>query len=127
MPYPKGCLLQPGKASLSMDVMVQRRPSLRTGYPIRFPERDRIIHASTLDTIDWKTEGTHHERDIKRDDRLLLENEKRECFRGLHSLLGQRLYHIADESSTPGIKLWSYGVAGDKEWSMLSTPTGSLT
>lgn len=43
MPYPKGCLLQPGKASLSMDVMVQRRPSLRTGYPIRFPERDRII------------------------------------------------------------------------------------
>ena len=65
MPYPKGCLLQPGKASLSMDVMVQRRPSLRTGYPIRFPERDRIIPSSTLDTIDWKTEGIHHERDIK--------------------------------------------------------------
>ena len=36
--------------------------------------------------------------------------------------LGSGLYHIADESSTPGIKLWSYGVAGDKEWSMLSTP-----
>ena len=30
-----------------------------------FPNGTVLSHASTLDTIDWKTEGTHHERDIK--------------------------------------------------------------
>ena len=35
--------------------------------------------------------------------------------------LGYGLYHIAEEQSAPGIKLWSYGVKEDKEWSLLST------
>ena len=35
--------------------------------------------------------------------------------------MGYGLYHIAEEQSAPGIKLWSYGVKEDKEWSLLST------
>jgi hypothetical protein len=34
---------------------------------------------------------------------------------------GTGLYHIAKETIAPGMKLWSYGVAGDTAWSLLST------
>ena len=33
--------------------------------------------------------------------------------------VGTGLYHVADESVAPGIKLWSYG--GDRAWATLST------
>lgn len=87
-----------------------------------FPNGTVLSHASTLDTIDWKTEGTHHERDIKEMTGYFWKTKDVNTFGAYTPSLGSGLYHIADESSTPGIKLWSYGVAGDKEWSMLSTP-----
>lgn len=87
-----------------------------------FPNGTVLSHASTLDTIDWKTEGTHHERDIKEMTGYFWKTKDVNAFGAYTPSLGSGLYHIADESSTPGIKLWSYGVAGDKEWSMLSTP-----
>ena len=87
-----------------------------------FPNGTVLSHASTLDTIDWKTEGIHHERDIKEMTGYFWKTKDVNAFGAYTPSLGSGLYHIADESSTPGIKLWSYGVAGDKEWSMLSTP-----
>lgn len=35
--------------------------------------------------------------------------------------LGTGLYHIANDSLTSGIKLWTYGMADDSAWSVLST------
>ena len=77
-----------------------------------FPNGTVLSHASTLDTIDWKTEGTHHERDIKEMTGYFWKTKDVNTFGAYTPSLGSGLYHIADESSTPGIKLWSYGVAG---------------
>ncbi len=37
---------------------------------------------------------------------------------------GTGLYHIADEASSPGMKLWTYGVGKDRAWATLSTARG---
>lgn len=87
-----------------------------------FPRGTVLSHASTLDTIDWKTAGTHHERDIKEMTGYFWITKDVNAFGAYTPSLGSGLYHIADESVTPGIKLWSYGIEEDKEWSMLSTP-----
>lgn len=87
-----------------------------------FPNGTVLSHASTLDTLDWKTEGTHHERDIKEMTGYFWLTKDANAFGAYTPSLGSGLYHIAEETSAPGIKLWSYGVEEDKEWSMLSTP-----
>lgn len=87
-----------------------------------FPDGTVLSHASVLDTIDWKTQGTHQERDIKEMTGYFWLTKNVNAFGAFTPSQGSGLYHIAEESSAPGIKLWSYGVKADKEWSMLSTP-----
>lgn len=87
-----------------------------------FPDGTVLSHASALDTLDWKTEGTHYERDIKEMTGYFWLTKDANAFGAYTPSLGSGLYHIAEETSAPGIKLWSYGVEADKEWSMLSTP-----
>jgi hypothetical protein len=40
--------------------------------------------------------------------------------------LGTGLYHIADEATSPGMKLWSYGVGDDRAWATLRTASSQL-
>lgn len=86
-----------------------------------FPNGEVLSHASRLDTIAWKEEGTRYERDIREMTGYFWKTKDVNAFGAFTPSLGSGLYHIAAESSAPGIKLWSYGVEGDKEWSLLST------
>lgn len=87
-----------------------------------FPNGKVLSHASELKEIDWKTEGTKYERDIKEMTGYFWQTSDVNAFGAFTPSLGTGLYHMASVESAPGIKLWSYGVEEDKEWSMLSAP-----
>ena len=86
-----------------------------------FPNGKVLSHASELKDIDWKTEGTKYERDIKEMTGYFWQTTDVNAFGAFTPSLGTGLYHVASLESAPGIKLWSYGVEEDREWSMLST------
>ncbi len=86
-----------------------------------FPQGEVLVHASALDTIDWKNLGIKTEGDIKEMTGYFWKTKDVNAFGAYTPSLGSGLYHIADKKSAPGIKLWSYGVKSDKEWSLLST------
>lgn len=86
-----------------------------------FPQGEVLVHASALDTINWKKQGPKREKDISEMTGYFWKTKDVNAFGAYTPSLGSGLYHIAEEQSAPGIKLWSYGVKEDKEWSLLST------
>jgi hypothetical protein len=86
-----------------------------------FPKGRVLSHSSKLDTIDWEKAGPKVQSDIKEMTGYFWQTSDVNAFGAYTPSLGTGLYHIASEAIAPGIKLWSYGVAGDTSWSMLST------
>jgi hypothetical protein len=86
-----------------------------------FPNGSVLSHASHITTIDWKTHGPRHESDIKEMTGYFWKTRDVNAFGAFTPSFGTGLYHVADERSAPGIKLWSYGVGQDRAWAMLST------
>lgn len=87
-----------------------------------FPNGQVLRHCSKIDTIDWKSAGPHTEADIREMTGYFWKTKDVNAFGAYTPSLGIGLYHIADEASAAGIKLWSYGTGPDSSWSMLSTP-----
>ena len=86
-----------------------------------FPKGRVLSHSSKLDTIDWERSGPKTQADLKEMTGYFWQTSDVNAFGAYTPSLGTGLYHIADPAIAPGIKLWSYGVAGDTSWSMLST------
>ncbi len=86
-----------------------------------FPEGQVLSHSSIIDTIDWESEGPSKEADIKEMSGYFWKTRNTNAFGVFTSSLGSGLYHVADESISPGIKLWSYGMGKDSTWATLST------
>ena len=86
-----------------------------------FPGGRVLSHSSKLDTIDWEKSGPKIQSDIKEMTGYFWQTSNVNAFGAYTPSLGTGLYHIADAAIAPGIKLWSYGVAGDTSWAMLST------
>jgi hypothetical protein len=86
-----------------------------------FPDGSVLSHSSKIDTISWSQQGPVREGDIKEMTGYFWMTKNVNAFGIYTPSFGTGLYHIADESITPGMKLWSYGVGEDREWAMLST------
>jgi len=86
-----------------------------------FPEGKVLSHSSVIDTIDWKSEGPVTEADIKEMTGYFWKTRDANAFGVFTPSLGTGLYHVADESISPGMKLWSYGRGTDSTWATLST------
>ncbi|MFC0773471.1 DUF5107 domain-containing protein [Terrimonas alba] len=86
-----------------------------------FPRGKVLSHASTIDTIDWVTQGPKTERDIKEMTGFFWKTKDANAFGAYTPVMGTGLYHIADEKIAGGIKLWSYGFGKDSNWAILST------
>ena len=86
-----------------------------------FPRGEVLSHASTIDTLEWQTEGPKTEGDIREMTGYFWKTRDINAFGAYTPSLGSGLYHIADENIAPGIKLWSYGRGGDSAWATLST------
>lgn len=86
-----------------------------------FPSGKVLSHASAIDTIDWKSEGPVQEADIKEMTGYFWKTRDANAFGVFTPSIGSGLYHVADESISPGMKLWSYGRGADSTWATLST------
>jgi len=86
-----------------------------------FPKGEVLSHASRIETIDWQQQGPKHESDIKEMTGYFWKSRDANAFGAYTPSLGTGLYHIADETISPGMKLWSYGVGDDRAWATLST------
>lgn len=86
-----------------------------------FPKGRVLSHSSKLDTIDWGKAGPKTQSDIKEMTGYFWQTSDVNAFGAYTPSLGTGLYHVANGNIAPGIKLWSYGVANDTSWSMLST------
>ena len=84
-----------------------------------FPSGHVLSHASVIDSLDWETKGPKTESEIKEMTGYFWKTKDVNAFGAFTPSTGTGLYHIADEKSAPGIKLWSYG--NDSSWSVLST------
>ena len=85
-----------------------------------FPKGKVLSHSSRIETIDWQSQGVKRESDIKEMTGYFWKSRDANAFGAYTPSLGTGLYHVADETS-PGMKLWSYGVGGDRAWATLST------
>jgi len=85
-----------------------------------FPNGKVLSHSSRIETIDWESQGPKHESDIKEMTGYFWKSPDANAFGVYTPSLGTGLYHVGDETS-PGMKLWSYGVGGDQAWATLST------
>lgn len=86
-----------------------------------FPSGKVLSHASVIDTIDWKSQGPRKESDIKEMTGYFWKTRDANAFGVFTPSLGSGLYHVANESTAPGMKLWSYGRGADSAWATLST------
>lgn len=86
-----------------------------------FPKGKVLSHSSKIDSLDWQKEGPRQESDIHEMTGYFWKTKDVNAFGAFTPSLGTGLYHIAEEAIAPGMKLWSYGVDADKEWSLLST------
>jgi hypothetical protein len=84
-----------------------------------FPKGKVLSHASRVETIDWERRGPRGESDIKEMTGYFWKNRDGNAFGVYTPSLGVGLYHVADPDTTPGMKLWSYGVGADRAWASL--------
>ncbi|PWT72904.1 MAG: DUF5107 domain-containing protein [Bacteroidetes bacterium] len=86
-----------------------------------FPRGIVLAHSSKLDTIDWSSRGPKTEQDVKEMTGYFWQTSDVNSFGVFTPSLGVGLYHVADSTDAPGMKLWSYGLSDDSTWSTLSS------
>jgi hypothetical protein len=87
---------------------------------MHFPKGEVLYHGDKLKTIDWQKDGPKVMSDINRMAGFFWEKAEYNAFGAYTPSLGYGLYHIADRTEMPGIKLWVYGKGKDEMWSHVS-------
>jgi hypothetical protein len=88
-----------------------------------FPAGKVLSHASRITTIDWTSQGPRRESDIKEMTGYFWATRDANAFGVFTPSRASGLYHVAEQTVAPGMKLWSYGTGEDREWALLSTAT----
>lgn len=86
-----------------------------------FPRGKVLSHSSRLETFDWPDGAPQREADITQMTGFFWMTRDANAFGAFTPSLGTGLYHVADEATAPGMKLWSYGAGEDRSWALLST------
>jgi len=88
----------------------------RPDTEFHFPSGPVLVHGRDLRTIDWKSEGPRRQSDVRRMTGFFWRNPDCSAFGAFTPSLGAGLYHVADLSTVPGIKLWTDGTGRDEAW-----------
>jgi len=88
----------------------------RPDTEFHFPSGPVLVHGRDLRTIDWNAEGPRHQSDVRRMTGFFWMNPDCSAFGAFTPSLGAGLYHVADLSTVPGIKLWTDGTGRDEAW-----------
>ena len=86
-----------------------------------FPRGNVLSHSSRLQNINWPEDAPKRENDVSEMTGFFWKTRDVNAFGAFTPSRGIGLYHVADEGSAPGMKLWSYGVGEDLSWALLST------
>lgn len=86
-----------------------------------FPTGNVLMHSDELKTIDWQQEGPKSNVEVKHMSGYFWQNPEGNAFGCYSPSRKIGLYHVADKAHVPGMKLWSYGMGRDLEWSFLSS------
>jgi hypothetical protein len=88
----------------------------RADTEFHFPGGPVLAHGREVRIIDWETEGPRRQSDVHRMTGFFWKKPDCYAFGVFTPSLGTGLYHVADPSTVPGIKLWSDGVGRDEGW-----------
>lgn len=88
----------------------------RPDTEFHFPDGPVLVHGRNLSIADWKTEGPRRQADVQRMTGFFWKRPDRCAFGVFTPSLSAGLYHVADPSQLPGIKLWSDGIGRDEAW-----------
>jgi hypothetical protein len=88
----------------------------RPDTEFHFPNGPVLVHGREVRTIDWETDGPRRQADVRRMTGFFWRGPDCGAFGVFTPSLGAGLYHVADPSSVPGMKLWSDGVGRDEAW-----------
>jgi hypothetical protein len=81
-----------------------------------FPGGPVLVHGRDLRTIDWNAEGPRRQSDVQKMTGFFWRKPDCSAFGAFTPSLGAGLYHVADLSQVPGIKLWTDGTGRDEAW-----------
>ncbi len=88
----------------------------RPDTEFHFPAGPVLVHDSGVRTINWETEGPRWQADIRRMTGYFWHKPDCSAFGAFTPSLSSGLYHVADPSAVPGMKLWSDGIGRDERW-----------
>ena len=88
----------------------------RPDTEFHFPRGPVLVHGRNIRTINWETEGPRRQADVHRMTGFFWRRPDCSTFGVFTPSLGSGLYHVADLSRVPGIKLWSEGIGRDEAW-----------
>ena len=88
----------------------------RPDTEFHFPDGPVLVHDSELRDIDWKTQGPRLQSDVRRMTGFFWKKPDCCAFGVFTPSLNAGLYHVADPTQSPGIKLWSDGIGRDEGW-----------
>jgi hypothetical protein len=81
-----------------------------------FPNGPVLVHDCDVRHIDWNNEGPRRQSNLLRMTGFFWKRPDCCAFGAFTPSLNAGLYHVADPSQVPGIKLWSDGIGRDEEW-----------
>lgn len=85
-----------------------------------FPNGKVLYHGNEIKHIGWAKDGPRTMKEIDRMAGYFWESAECNAFGVFNPDQGCGLYHIADSSEVPGIKLWVYGTGKHEKWAHLS-------
>ena len=88
----------------------------RLDTEFHFPGGPVLVHGRGLRTIDWTAEGPRRQSDVHRMTGFFWKKPDCSAFGVYTPSLRAGLYHVADLTHVPGIKLWSDGTGRDEPW-----------
>lgn len=88
----------------------------RPDTEFHFPNGPVLAHGRDLRILDWQLNGPRRQSDVHRMTGYFWKQPDCCAFGIFTPSLGSGLYHVADPSSVPGIKLWSDGIGRDEDW-----------
>jgi hypothetical protein len=87
----------------------------RPDTEFHFPEGSVLVHGRDMRIIEWKIEGPQRQTDVHGMTGFFWRKPDSGAFGAFTPSLGAGLYHVADPSLVPGIKLWTDG-RRDEAW-----------
>jgi hypothetical protein len=97
----------------------------RPDTEFHFPNGPVLYHGAELRTIDWASEGPRTAAQLDRMAGFFWLKPDACAFGAFTPSLGSGLYHVAEPASTPGMKLWTYGVGPHEIWGRAASLSGA--